>query len=65
MFPDAIRNRWPEIQRIRLSEVEWTHLPPDELAAKASALRQQIIGLFMPPRRQFRMSLDNLGLTER
>jgi WD40 repeat protein len=46
--PTAIRDRWPESQRIRLVEAEWTHLPPAELEEKASALRRQIIGNILP-----------------
>ena len=46
--PTAIRDRWPEIQRIRLVEAEWSQLPPAELEQKASALRRQIIGNILP-----------------
>jgi flagellar basal body-associated protein FliL len=44
----AIRDRWPEIQRIRLVEAEWSRLPPAELEQKANALRRQIIGNILP-----------------
>jgi hypothetical protein len=46
--PTAIWDRFPEIQRIRLVEAEWSQLPPSELEQKASALRRQIIGNILP-----------------
>ncbi|MDB6097983.1 MAG: NTPase-like protein, partial [Gammaproteobacteria bacterium] len=46
--PTAIRERWPETQRIRLVEAEWRQLPPAELEQKAIELRRQIIGNILP-----------------
>ncbi len=46
--PTAIRERWPEIQRIPLVESEWTSLPAADLEQKASALRRQMVGNILP-----------------
>jgi WD40 repeat protein len=46
--PTAIRDRWPEIQRVRLVEAEWNGLPPAELEQKGNALQRQIIGNILP-----------------
>jgi beta-lactamase superfamily II metal-dependent hydrolase len=46
--PDAISDRWPEIQRIPLLEREWTALAASALEAKTATLRRQILGAIVP-----------------
>ncbi len=46
--PDAIHERWPEIQRIPLIEAEWSSVPAAALEEKAEALRRQIVGNILP-----------------
>ncbi len=62
-IPAAIRNRWPNAQRVNLDRELWEHLPEQERATVRSQIAQQILGAVVGS--EFKTVREDLARTQR